>query len=315
MMDDPWCLQEERQLRWWAGPLEQRFTVSDPRIAFGDPTTIVRCETRVVRAVADLDSAAALIQELNTLTAVNAYILDADRRELKIVSSAYISDANLTWQRSMAVGALLQNIDAHAKAKALAKATHGEVSYSEHPVSGPRDKIDDLLLSMDLRFIPEGKKPSPFAGPACLMLKKLPRPPWLVVTTSPTGASGELPFEGAVPAALIGIATNSVETSLAQFGVGEHPHLGSGGIAVLKLGLNIDPAESGELARGLNTAEFIEPTGFPQFGAWVPDPKNNATLAHVTFLPSAMYDEGLLSTIAFYTSLRNEWSRQRLLSE
>ena len=64
---------------------------------------------------------------------------------------------------------------------------------------------------------------------------------------------------------------------------------------------------------GDDRAEATELTGFPQFGAWCCDPGNDTTLAHATFVPSALHDPGLVDTLLFYTWLRNGWVKDRLI--
>jgi hypothetical protein len=92
-----------------------------------------------------------------------------------------------------------------------------------------------------------------------------------------------------------------------------HPYLGSGALLLLRLGLNVEPAQADKLATELNLAEASEPTGFPLIGAWTRSPDLRTVLAHVTFLPTSIFDAGLLGSVAFYSSLRNEWAHQRLL--
>jgi hypothetical protein len=91
-----------------------------------------------------------------------------------------------------------------------------------------------------------------------------------------------------------------------------HPYLGSGALILLKLGVSGQPMEVFQLSLTLNLAESTEPTGFPLIGSWTIDAQTKS-LAHVTFLPTTVFDPGLLRTVSFYSSLRNEWARQRLL--
>jgi hypothetical protein len=311
LMDAEWRVREARTLTWWSWHLRQVFTVSQPALAFGDPMLAIHYYTDVVSDVADPDKALGAVEILAPYVTMNAYVYEPETRVIRLCGSAYLHEGNLSWQRILAMAALLQNIDAHAKAPQIAQMVGGKPAVSPHPTSGFREKMDDLLNIVDHRIIPDGKRQSPYVGASTEDLaKEFNRPPWILVTASPEGATGELPFTGNVPAILKGKAEPSGHTSLFQVVAnGQHPYLGSGALVLLKLGLFGVPKDQLPLSLELNRAEASGPTGFPLMGSWTLDAQTRA-LTHVTFLPTTVFDPGLLRTVAFYSSLRNEWARQ-----
>lgn len=234
------------------------------------------------------------------------------------MGSAYLHEGNLAWRRVLKFAALLQNIDAHAKAPLLAELVGGKPAVSPHPTSGFRERADDLLPFVDEKVVPDGQHASPFAGPPMAGLADLPRPPWLFVTADESGATGELPFSGSTPSvvqAMLGKkdAPPSLTSLFQVMSNAPHPHLGSGALVLLKLGMRLGVGQADSMAMDLNRAEATEQTGFPLIGAWTQDLHSETTLAHVTFLPASLFGPGILEQVAFYSWLRNEWARQRLL--
>ena len=313
LMDAEWRVREARTLTWWSWHLRQVFTVSQPALAFGDPMLAIHYYTDVVSDVADPDKALGAVEILAPDVTMNAYVYEPETRVIRLCGSAYIHEGNLSWQRILAMAALLQNIDAHAKAPQIAQMVGGKPAVSPHPTSGLREKMDDLLNIVPNRVIPDGKRPSPYGGSSlAMMLKEMSQPPWLL---GPEGPTGELPFTGSVPTILRGAAASSGSTSKFQVASdGAHPYLGSGALVLLKLGFSDEPKKVLELSLKLNLAEAHEPTGFPLIGSWTIDAQSKS-LTHVTFLPTTIFDPGLLRTVAFYSSLRNEWARQRLSAQ
>jgi hypothetical protein len=199
LMDAEWRVRDARTLTWWSWHLRQVFTVSQPALAYGDPTLAVHYYTDVVSDVADAHKAIGAVEILAPYVTMNAYVYDPELRVIRVCGSAYLHEGNLSWQRILALAALLQNIDAHAKAQQIAEMVGGKPAVSPHPTSGLRAKMDDLLNIVDSRIIPDGKRLSPYIGPLTEALgEELKQPPWLLVTSSPEGATGELPFRKGV---------------------------------------------------------------------------------------------------------------------
>ena len=316
MVDDEWAVREARSFTWWPYCLAQRLSASTPRIAFGDPMVAVRAVNDVVRNVkADGEQVEDFVGLLNMHASVGAYIWDPDGRRITITTSAYIHEGNRSLERFFSAAVLLTTVEAHAKAQQLAALVDGEVAASEHPISGSRPELDDLLNFADAEIVPRGQGPSAFVGPAMAAATQAPSLQSVFANGDESGLTAELPFFGDTPMmmkAALGLA-GPPETSLVQLLTQpRHPGYGSGMLALLKLPLEQPAEEIRRLAHGLNRAEAVELTGFPQFGAWCCDPGNETTLAHAAFVPSALYDPGLISTLLFYTALRNEWAHQRL---
>jgi hypothetical protein len=318
MIDDKWSVRALRSFTWWPYRLAQRVSVSSPRLAFGDPMVAVRVVNDLVRDVkADDTVVENIVGLMNMHASDGAYVWDPDARHVTVTTSAYIHNGNRSLERFFSGAVLLTTIEAHAKAKQLAELLDGEPATSEHPVSGPRPVLDDLLNFADTDVVPRGQGVSAFAGQAMEAARQAPSLQSTMVTSSPTGLTAELPFFGDMPAiakAALG-SSGPVETSLVELLTEpRHPGYGSGLLALLRLPVRQPPDEIRRLAHGLNRAEANELTGFPQFGAWCRDASDETSLVFATFVPSVLFDPGIITTLLFYTGLRNEWARDRLIA-
>lgn len=317
MMDPEWCVRDGTTLTWWPWQLRQVFALGKAGLVYGDPMVPVHYKTLIVESVADPVKAQIAVGDLNRFAAMNAYVYDGQAHVIALCGSAYLNGGNRKWGRVLRFAALLQNIEAHSKAPQLADWVGGKPAVSPHPTGGFREDMDELLNFVDAQVVVDGQHPSPFVGAPIAGLSGLPRPPWLLVSASDTGATGELPFSGSVSAVeqamLDDPDAQQSRTSLFQvLGDMEHPYLGSGALVILRLGVNLEAERVKLLAGYFNQAEASEQTGFPLIGAWTQDTQVPTTLAHVTFLPATVFRAVELEVVAFDSFLRNEWARQRL---
>lgn len=318
MIDDEWAYCAGRAFSWWPHRLAQRVSVTAPREAFGDPMVAVRVTNDFVTDVeADDEMVEEVIGLLNMHASVCAYVWDSDARAVTIATSAYIHEGNRSLERFFSAAVLLSTIEAHAKAIQVAEILSARPATSEHPISGERPMPDDLLGFAEDQIVPRGQGLSAFVGPAIENATRAPGIGWGMANASPEGFTGELPFLGDIPAVVkvaLG-ADGPVETSLVQLLTEpRHPAYGSGLLMLLRLPITQPADEIHRLAHGLNRAEALELTGFPQFGAWCRDPSDDTSLVFATFVPSACFDPGIVNTLLFYTALRNEWAKERLVA-
>jgi hypothetical protein len=319
MIDDEWAVRDDRAFTWWPHRLAQQVRVSTPREAFGEPMVAVRITNDLVTDVQEDDAMVeGVIGLLNMHASVCAYVWDPDSREVRISTSAYIHEGNRSLERFFSAAVLISTIEAHAKALQIAEMLSGRPATSDHPTSGERPLADDLLGFAEDQIVPKGQGQSAFVGPAMENATSAPGINWGMANASAEGFTGELPFLGDMPAtvkAALG-AAGPVETSLVQLLTEpRHPAYGSGLLALLRLPITQPADEIHRLAHGLNRAEALELTGIPQFGAWCQDPSADTSLVFATFVPSALFDPGIVNTLLFYTALRNEWARDRLVAE
>jgi hypothetical protein len=59
----------------------------------------------------------------------------------------------------------------------------------------------------------------------------------------------------------------------------------------------------------LNAAEADEWTAFNQLGAWFADEQG---VTFVTFMPSGMFQRGLLEILIWHTAMRVEWASEKV---
>lgn len=315
MIDEEWSVRSERSFTWWPYQLAQHVWVTPPREAFGDPTVTVRVRSDCIRDPAVDDSVVEqMVAFLNMHASLCAYVWDPEARTVTVETSGYFYEGNLPLMPFFSAAALFSAVEAHAKASFLATALSGQPATTAHPTSGPRPKPDDLMHFVEGTVVPRGEQASAFIGRELEMASNVPAG-WVLTTPSTRSFTGELPFFGDLPAVFqIALGMDpSIQTSLVQaLTEPVHPDYGSGLLIVLHLPI-VQPAEEiRRLAHGLNRAESLELTGFPLFGAWCPEPGDDEALAFATFVPSALAMPGLISTLLFYTSLRNAWARDRL---
>lgn len=120
------------------------FSIGPTGSAYIDPVVPVHYNTIVVRDIADLATAMLAVRALNCYATMSAYVYDNDTRSISLCSSAYLHTENLSWRRVVRAAALLQDIDAHARAPELATANGGRPAVLPHPTRGFREEMDDL---------------------------------------------------------------------------------------------------------------------------------------------------------------------------
>ena len=118
---------------------------------------------------------------------------------------------------------------------------------------------------------------------------------------SETGLTVETPFGS--NSALIRLRTDQ-----------KHPALGNGLLATLQVPFFADASEIASECAWLNFFESITWTKVPLFGCWHPDSLGQKAeqegLAFASFVPNALYREGLATNVALWMIARAQWLRQ-----
>ena len=199
MIDEQWAVRRDRGFTWWGYRLPQHVEVALPEHDRGLDLCVVRIWTEVVRHV-DVDShPAAVLAQLNNQTTLSALVWDPQTATISDCCTVTVHQDNANWMNKiLATAAALQNTAAHSRAHPLARACGGEPAQSEHPGSGLRPEMDDILNVAAEVIAPMGREPSRFAGDFCTEIE-----PFLVEhagnkrwfgTVDATGATAEVPF-------------------------------------------------------------------------------------------------------------------------
>ena len=98
------------------------------------------------------------------------------------------------------MAAVLQNTAAHSRAHSLALAASGVAAASNHPSSGERPDMDDLLSVPEQVVVPEGAKPSKFIGGKFERVGDFLRDMLFLGSADADGLTCEVPFTGGLPA-------------------------------------------------------------------------------------------------------------------
>ena len=91
----------------------------------------------------------------------------------------------------------------------------------------------------------------------------------------------------------------------------EHPQLGSGLLVTIQIPFLMTIEEVSKESAMLNFLEASHWTDFPQLGCWqLHGDGERLDLAHASFVPNAMYSEGVATNFAFWSIARARWVRQ-----
>ena len=219
--------------------------------------------------------------------------------------TATVHDEIFGWlSKVLSTAAVLQNTAAHSRAHSLARATGGVAAGSNHPTSGERPGMDDLLNVPEQVVVPEGAKPSKFIG-RFSHIEDFMREKLFLGFADAGGLTCEVPFSGAMPAVAISEA-QQLQTSLIQmFTDMPHPEAGNGLLCLMRLPYSASPQQIAMQANHLNLYEAKAEAGAPLLGAWCSDPSSDTTLAFCTFVPNLLgawvMPENLISYMSWHS--------------
>ena len=317
MVDKEWSTRRDRGFTWWGYRLAQHVAAS-PRFQGPDGATASRLNvwTDLVSDVEDHVAALRLCSVVNMQQTMSALVYDAERRTMSESFTAVLyADTVRGWAKVMATAAVIQNTAAHSRCQSLAEVVGGRPNSTDHPVSGQRPEMDDMLNTPEQVIVPAGSGPSAFGGPLVERLDAMEMPLWTVHTGSSSGFTVEVEYSSDVPAAMAIAQGVPAGTALVQVSTEEgHPEFGSGALVLLKLPVTYDDeGEALEAANQLNCLETAGESGVPMMGAWCSEPDNDG-LAFVSFVPSLLARPGVLENFVIYDTLRAKWAYSVLVS-
>ncbi|UHJ57094.1 hypothetical protein LT337_09850 [Mycolicibacterium fortuitum] len=318
MVDDQWAVRRERGFTWWGYRLAQHIEVEPPVHDRGLDLCVLRIWTDVARNVSGSDTAAVLAQVNNQAT-LNALVWDPSVGTITECCSVTVHQDNAAWMsKVLATAAVLQNTAAHSRAHPLARACDGQPAETQHPRSGPRPDMDDMLNVPSEVIAPKGQEPSHFVGTPCTEIE-----PFLVAhagqtqwfgSADETGATVEVPFTGARPMMFQDrdSADTRLETALVRvFTDTPHPEAGNGALVITQLPLAPGTDRSNLLANELNRAEAAGGLNNPPLlGAWSPDmfSDNGNGVAFCSFIPNLLAMPMILNNWVLYQATRATWA-------
>ncbi len=314
MIDDEWAVRRKRGFTWWAFRLAQHVEVSEPFWSIDRYVCSVRIWTEVVRDVDASTDPAILLAGVNAYTTLSAVVWDEEESTVNDCCTAQVHDEVFVWlSKVLATAAVLQNTAAHTRAHSLASAIGGVPAASNHPVSGERPEMDDLLNLPEQVIVREGAAPSRFIGAKFEGLDDCLREMGSFGSVDPDGLTCEIPFTGATPAAFIQEATE-LQTSLIQmFTDVPHPEAGSGLLCLMRLPYNASPEEIASEANRLNLLEAQGDTATALLGSWCPDPQSGTTLAFCAFIPNVLAQWILVQNVIVYTAKHSQFAAIQLI--
>ena len=211
MIDDQWAERRERGFSWWGYRLAQHVEVDLP-VSDGELNVCaVRIWTDVVRDVDPQTKPAAILALINTHQTMNAVTWDPSTGAIRECCTAFVHEQNIGWLTNLlATSAVLQNTAAHSRAHGLAEVCGGTPDAADHPSSGQRTEMDDLLNLPEHVIAPAGAEVSRFAG---AMINGLPT---FLTHNAIGGQASDTELRCAVP-------FTDHHTYLAMVAGGEHP--------------------------------------------------------------------------------------------
>lgn len=163
MIDHEWSVRTARSFTWWGHHLAQRVWAEPGRRDHGYEVVCVRTETDLVRQVPNNQRAVEVLNLLNAHASLSSLVWYKDKATVKLACSAYFHSENANWLRDIFyAAAAIQAVDAETKVSTAAELLRGEPDVSQHPGSGPREPMDDLLNVIEGSVARVGREPSRF---------------------------------------------------------------------------------------------------------------------------------------------------------
>ena len=317
MVDDQWSIRRDRGFTWWAYRLAQHVEVSPPVHTDDGELCTVRIWTDVAARVDPNTNPPELLGLANMQETLSAVVWDRSAGAVMECCTAVLHEGNIGWLSNvLATAAVLQNTAAHSRAHAIAGVCGGEAAASNHPTSGERPEMDEILNVPEQVIARTGAEPSRFEGPPMQGLEGFLERMRFMGFADSTGSTCEVPYTGNRPVAvLMAAGISEPETSVVQlFADVAHPEFGNGVLTLMRLPVNPEPRRVATLANELNSVEAQGDSGAPLLGAWCPDPsdEDGKTLSFCSFLPNILAGPGMLENQILYQVARSKFAARYL---
>jgi len=323
-VDAEWSTRDERGFTWWGHHLAQRVWADPVFVEDGEEIVRAHAEADVLRNVPDDPKTTQALGVLNTGASLSGFVWETSSKKIMLRSSAFFHAENFHWLSKLFLSTVaIQAAEAHRYSTALARLFNAEPDESAHPRNGPRPDADEMLDVIPM-FLQQGTTRAALTADEFQSAIPTSGGPWVMANADQNGLTAEFPFPGCMPpTALLTVRNDQC-----------HPILGRGLLILLRLPVTCDTADAEIVCAKLNAAEAKEPTRCHFMGAWctdsgedlfqigvmltgVPVPARNtgAGLTFCSFLPSALYQDGLLSVIIYGMAHRARWANEYLSSK
>lgn len=292
MIDEQWSVRRERGFTWWSYRLAQHVEVGEPIESQGLTVCTVRIWTDLVREVDPSTDPVVMLGPINAQATLNALVWDSETATLSECCTAVVHDEIFDWMsKVLATAAVLQNASATNRARGFAEITGGLPAASNHPSSGQRPDMDDIL-DVPQVVVQEGQKPSRFTGAKMDSIDRFLVDMNFLGSTDATGLTCEVPFYSNEPAMTLSSERgDTLQTSLVQVYTDvPHPEAGSGVLTIMRLPISPETGAAGSIANQLNLVEAQGESMANLLGSWCPDPADpgGKTVAFCCFIPNML---------------------------
>ncbi|HET9059996.1 MAG TPA: hypothetical protein VFN61_08750 [Acidimicrobiales bacterium] len=315
MIDDEWAAPRANGFTWWAYRLAQHVEATPFEAPDGARGCRLHVWTDVVAGVRGAEQAVGLLAPVNALQSMSASSFDPASATITDSLTAVVYEETAdTLMPVVAMAAILQNTAAHSHAHAMAEATGGCPAASQHPGSGQRPEMDEMLTLPADMASNAGTEASAFAGDLVSRLGPFAGQMGLCANGDPEGFTAEVPCTGPLTTAEALDASGKlqpVDSALVQVGTDQgHPELGAGALVTMRLPFVLAPQDAAAAANELNRLE-LDPVPFSTLGAWCTSPEGDGC-AFVSFIPSTLARPGLLENFLVWDTVRARWAGEAL---
>jgi hypothetical protein len=305
-VDDEWSVWEGRGFIWWGGPLAQHVWADPPFTEEGFVVSRVHVRTDLLAGFQGSESQFAKLGAVMGYSTLSGPIRDpSDSSRLQLAASLYVHDETAGWlERLAGLAAAIQAAEAHIWGMELPELLDGASAKSQHPQSGFRDDLDDMLNVIEKVIPPASGQDSAYHGEEMLAaVEMLQRPPCVLATGGEGGCTAEFPF-------------GSFTSRLQLFTDQPHPRLGNGLLTLLTMPSRpaADAAHGAAAALGLNELELQSLTRCHFLGSWCHDEEG---LTFTSFYPNFLVGCARGCTQAFIRSsaVRAQWVTENVFKQ
>jgi len=306
-IDEEWSIADEKGFTWWGHQYAQRVWVDQPIDSDEFLVTKVNAETDLFRFSVRSNETETILGIEMMKASLSGLVIDQEAGRIKLRCSAYIHEENESWLgRIFSLAAIMQVIEAESKGNILAMVPELHPDKSNHPYSGVRNDMDEMLNLVTQVVIPEGNRPFHSIGDfEFRRTADILNSQNLLSTASESGLAAYTPFAG--DTALLQVDTKQ-----------EHPELGKG--LLIRLSLPPERIESqtaidGRLIMDMNSKEQTSQPSGHFLGSWCLGPvgKNAQTAVFVTFIPAIVCKPGILLNMCISTLCHSKWAEEYLV--
>jgi PAS domain-containing protein len=320
MIDEKWSIRRSDGFTWWGYRLAQHVEIDTPDWDDSGDIWAVRIWTDVARDVDAGSDPARIIGTFNMHQTLSAYVWDQWEGTITERCTAFVHKDNFDHIANLlATAAVLQNSSAHTRAHTIAEMCGGVPNSTDHPSSGQRPEMDDLLNVPERLVVPEGRKSSTFAGPPIKRLLDFLTYQGIPGRTSEAELNCMVPFADPqsamemTAAVMVGSVEGPPMSHVQILTDVAHPGVGNGALVLMWTPVSEAPEKVNEIANRLNALESGGDSGVPLLGAWCLDPtsKDPPRLAFYSFLPNLIARNGMLESQVLYLRDRSAYASCR----